>query len=218
MVQDRVEEKEMSTALQNRNKDPYNRQQPIYVDDRGRQMVNPGLDGDVYSLVLPPVAVGANKVFMDLFNGSTDKNVEIQSIVPVMSGAVAVTGTLAVNIWLTRTSAVGTGGTAATAEGANIANPTVSKLDPASPALPATITMRSVPGGGATAGAVLSFESQFSEAVSYTHLRAHETPEHLVCRLLLEKKKKKITTTNNCMQTLIIALILLQSRHSHTYI
>src|SRR5678816_3381315 len=27
-----------------------------------------------------------------------------------------------------------------------------------------------------------------SEAVSYTHLRAHETPEHLVCRLLLEKK------------------------------
>eukprot|EP00658_Telonema_sp_P-2_P041302 TRINITY_DN29528_c0_g1_i1.p1 TRINITY_DN29528_c0_g1~~TRINITY_DN29528_c0_g1_i1.p1 ORF type:complete len:564 (-),score=203.78 TRINITY_DN29528_c0_g1_i1:2-1693(-) len=29
------------------------------------------------------------------------------------------------------------------------------------------------------------------EAVSYTHLRAHETPEHLVCRLLLEKKKNK---------------------------
>ena len=27
-------------------------------------------------------------------------------------------------------------------------------------------------------------------AVSYTHLRAHETPEHLVCRLLLEKKKR----------------------------
>src|SRR5678815_4465687 len=26
-----------------------------------------------------------------------------------------------------------------------------------------------------------------SSAVSYTHLRAHETTEHLVCRLLLEK-------------------------------
>ena len=26
-----------------------------------------------------------------------------------------------------------------------------------------------------------------SGSVSYTHLRAHETPEHLVCRLLLEK-------------------------------
>ena len=28
-------------------------------------------------------------------------------------------------------------------------------------------------------------------AVSYTHLRAHETGRNLVCRLLLEKKKKK---------------------------
>ena len=31
--------------------------------------------------------------------------------------------------------------------------------------------------------------------VSYTHLRAHETPEHLVCRLLLEKKNVTIHTT-----------------------
>ena len=30
-----------------------------------------------------------------------------------------------------------------------------------------------------------------AKAVSYTHLRAHETPEHLVCRLLLEKKNEK---------------------------
>src|SRR5680860_1832929 len=29
------------------------------------------------------------------------------------------------------------------------------------------------------------------EAVSYTHLRAHETDSYLVCRLLLEKKKQK---------------------------
>eukprot|EP00658_Telonema_sp_P-2_P022938 TRINITY_DN19186_c0_g1_i1.p1 TRINITY_DN19186_c0_g1~~TRINITY_DN19186_c0_g1_i1.p1 ORF type:complete len:120 (-),score=22.97 TRINITY_DN19186_c0_g1_i1:26-385(-) len=34
-----------------------------------------------------------------------------------------------------------------------------------------------------------------SITVSYTHLRAHETPEHLVCRLLLEKKKKKNNKT-----------------------
>src|SRR5665648_1095674 len=31
------------------------------------------------------------------------------------------------------------------------------------------------------------------DAVSYTHLRAHETRHDLVCRLLLEKKKKKHT-------------------------
>ena len=28
-------------------------------------------------------------------------------------------------------------------------------------------------------------------AVSYTHLRAHETDSYLVCRLLLEKKKTR---------------------------
>src|SRR5674536_314740 len=31
----------------------------------------------------------------------------------------------------------------------------------------------------------------YYEELGFTHLRAHETPEHLVCRLLLEKKKKK---------------------------
>src|SRR5665647_2167863 len=30
-------------------------------------------------------------------------------------------------------------------------------------------------------------------AVSYTHLRAHETDSYLVCRLLLEKKKQNAT-------------------------
>ena len=34
-------------------------------------------------------------------------------------------------------------------------------------------------------------EAQNPKAVSYTHLRAHETGRNLVCRLLLEKKKKK---------------------------
>ena len=38
-------------------------------------------------------------------------------------------------------------------------------------------------------GAVRDF-TEPAAPVSYTHLRAHETPEHLVCRLLLEKKKK----------------------------
>src|SRR5678815_1308073 len=32
-------------------------------------------------------------------------------------------------------------------------------------------------------GTLMGFNSR--QAVSYTHLRAHETPEHLVCRLLL---------------------------------
>ena len=34
-------------------------------------------------------------------------------------------------------------------------------------------------------------EMPFFYAVSYTHLRAHETGRNLVCRLLLEKKKNE---------------------------
>ena len=34
----------------------------------------------------------------------------------------------------------------------------------------------------------LDVDGKYTTTVSYTHLRAHETPEHLVCRLLLEKK------------------------------
>ena len=37
--------------------------------------------------------------------------------------------------------------------------------------------------------------------VSYTHLRAHETPEHLVCRLLLEKKKQSPTPVHTKLTT-----------------
>ena len=39
--------------------------------------------------------------------------------------------------------------------------------------------------------------------VSYTHLRAHETPEHLVCRLLLEKKKNNVLIRRRCAESII---------------
>ena len=38
--------------------------------------------------------------------------------------------------------------------------------------------------------------SSHPQAVSYTHLRAHETVLDLVCRLLLEKKKKDLSHTH----------------------
>eukprot|EP00658_Telonema_sp_P-2_P009637 TRINITY_DN13592_c0_g1_i3.p1 TRINITY_DN13592_c0_g1~~TRINITY_DN13592_c0_g1_i3.p1 ORF type:complete len:155 (+),score=26.40 TRINITY_DN13592_c0_g1_i3:168-632(+) len=47
------------------------------------------------------------------------------------------------------------------------------------------------PGRDASGAALSRSSALASRPVSYTHLRAHETPEHLVCRLLLEKKKKK---------------------------
>ena len=39
-------------------------------------------------------------------------------------------------------------------------------------------------------------------AVSYTHLRAHETEAVIVCRLLLEKKKNKIHNIRNNRRTI----------------
>eukprot|EP00658_Telonema_sp_P-2_P045470 TRINITY_DN3342_c0_g1_i7.p1 TRINITY_DN3342_c0_g1~~TRINITY_DN3342_c0_g1_i7.p1 ORF type:complete len:386 (+),score=83.65 TRINITY_DN3342_c0_g1_i7:158-1315(+) len=49
--------------------------------------------------------------------------------------------------------------------------------------------------GGVPASSVeyVNAHATSTPSVSYTHLRAHETPEHLVCRLLLEKKKKNKT-------------------------
>ena len=45
--------------------------------------------------------------------------------------------------------------------------------------------------GGFVSANIFSSVSGTVKAVSYTHLRAHETDSYLVCRLLLEKKKKK---------------------------
>ena len=54
--------------------------------------------------------------------------------------------------------------------------------------------MRLAGGIGQRAGAVRERGAEHEilgrGAVSYTHLRAHETVLDLVCRLLLEKKKK----------------------------
>ena len=55
---------------------------------------------------------------------------------------------------------------------------------------------------GAVLGTALAIKMLAYVAVSYTHLRAHETVLDLVCRLLLEKKKQKQTTTIIALTTL----------------
>lgn len=142
------------------------------VDTQGRFVITEA-DGDVFKLIVPPIAVGANKVFMDLFNGTTDRILQLISARPVVDGSVAVVGTLAVNLYLTRTTAVGTGGTAATAENTNLANPSVNSIDNRI-ALPAGVTARSAPTGGATAGAVLGMRSVFSEETNTASFNTYE--------------------------------------------
>jgi hypothetical protein len=75
----------------------------------------------------------------------------------------AVTGTLGVEVALTRTTAVGTGGTAATFEGTTLTAPTISRFDTADATLPAQITARLAPAGGATAGAYMGSRWVFTE-------------------------------------------------------
>ncbi|MFN5251608.1 MAG: hypothetical protein ACK5DE_11210 [Bacteroidota bacterium] len=120
-----------------------------------------------YRLICPSQAVGANKVFLDLFNATgSGVSLRILSAFCFADNDTAVTGTLGVEVNLTRTSAVGTGGTAATLDGASLTAITISEMDPNNPALSASVTARSSPTGGATAGALLGQRWIFTEETS----------------------------------------------------
>lgn len=119
-----------------------------------------------YRLFVPLQAVGANLVYFDLFNASNSNlNISLVSCAPLVSGATAVTGTVSVDLFLTRTTAVGTGGTAATLEGTSLTACTISAID-GTQQLSSAVTARLTPSGGATAGAVLNWRSVFSEETS----------------------------------------------------
>jgi hypothetical protein len=117
-----------------------------------------------YRLVVPSQAVGASKVYCDLFNATgSGKIMKILSVFAYPDIDTAVTGTLAVEIALTRTTAVGTGGTAATNNSTSLTAPTITNLDTADSVVPAQVTARSAPTGGATAGAYLGSRWIFTE-------------------------------------------------------
>lgn len=120
-----------------------------------------------YRLICPSQAVGANKVFLDLFNATgSGVSLRILSAYCFADNDTAVTGTLGVEVNLTRTSSVGTGGTAATLDSASLTAITISEMDTNNPALSANITARSSPTGGATAGALLGQRWIFTEETS----------------------------------------------------
>lgn len=126
-------------------------------------------EGDVggnptYRLVVPPQAVGANKVHADLFNATgSGYRIKVLSALAFVNQDTAVTGTLGIQMSLTRTTAVGTGGTAATTEGTSLTAATISKVDTSMITLPTQITARAAPAGGATAGALLGTRFMFTE-------------------------------------------------------
>jgi len=117
-----------------------------------------------YRIFIPSQAVGSNKVYFDFFNATgSGKIVKLKSVRPIKNGSVAVTGNLSIQMFLTRTTAVGTGGTAATLEGTSLTAMTITDFDLNNAALPAQITARLTPTGGATAGAVIAERHIFPE-------------------------------------------------------
>jgi hypothetical protein len=127
--------------------------------------MNKNLDNaPIYKLFIAKQAAGADLVYMDLFNATAAaSDLYLMSALVVVSGAVVVTGLVGVDLHLTRTTAVGTGGTAATREGTDKTASTFSGLDNRGENLDGGITARLTPAGGATAGALLSYRSVFTE-------------------------------------------------------
>lgn len=116
-----------------------------------------------YRLFVPAQAVGASLVYFDLFNASGScAELEVLTVLPVVYGSTAVSGLVAVDLYLTRTSSIGTGGTAATSEGTSLSAATFTSLNN-SQTLNASVTARLTPGGGATAGAVVASRSVSTE-------------------------------------------------------
>ena len=132
-----------------------------------------------WSLFVPSQAVGASTTFFDLFNGSS-REITLSSLTAVKDGSVAVSGVVAVQLYLTRTTAIGTGGTTATSEGTSLSAATITKLQFL--ALPTGISARLTPTGGATAGAVICQRQLFTEE---TNAANYEPVEFLTCGLVV---------------------------------
>ncbi len=123
----------------------------------------------VYRLFVPKQAVGASLVYFDLFVPTTSEyNLQLLSVQPIVSGAVAVTGVVSVDLHLTRTTDVGTGGTAATFEGTAIDAATFVCHSGTQKERVTNFSARLTPTGGASAGAHLAWTSVFTEETSAT--------------------------------------------------
>lgn len=126
-----------------------------------------------YRVFVPLQAVGASLIYFDLWNGATGLYLDVYSVVPIVSGATAVTGVVGVDLFLNRTTAVGTGGTAATRNGTAFTAMTVTNMIGLSDSLTADVSGRLTPTGGATAGPVLGWCSVFTEETNAATYYAH---------------------------------------------
>lgn len=106
-----------------------------------------------YLYQTPAAAVGIDKLYFDLFNAAgSGKIIDVRGLWVIPKTDVAVVGALGIRVDMYRTSAVGTGGTAHSYKSAtrDVAGGNISPMDTTNAALPAQITARWLPAGGAT--------------------------------------------------------------------
>jgi hypothetical protein len=106
-----------------------------------------------YAIITPPIAVGASKLLLDIFNATgSGKVMDIRGawIIPKLD--TAVTGAVSARVDMYRTNAVGTGGSVVVADSPtmDVATGSMWKFDESNAAVPAQITARVAPAGGAT--------------------------------------------------------------------
>ncbi len=106
-----------------------------------------------YVWTIPPAAPGIDKLYLDLFNAAgSGKILRLHKLLVVPQLDVASAPVLSVRTDCYRTSAVGTGGTTAPYKSAtrDVAGGNISPVDTNNAALPAQVTARALPTGGAT--------------------------------------------------------------------
>lgn len=120
-----------------------------------------------YTWWVPPAVTGANKLFADIFNpAASAKIIEVRGLWAIPKSDVAVTGIIAIEIGLYRTSTAGTGGTAYTYNGGTaITSHVITPWDTANTTTLTTslVTARAAPTGGATLSAFYWAQYIFTE-------------------------------------------------------
>lgn len=109
---------------------------------------------DTYMLVIPPHAPAQNKIHFDLWNGSASNIIKVRGAWVTSATDVANNGTSGLRLNWLRTSAIGTAGTAATYNSATI-GANITPKDTGNAPLPAGVSARDTPTGGATDAAFL---------------------------------------------------------------
>jgi len=123
----------------------------------------------VYRAMIPDQVAGADLDYFSLWNGTNVSNghrearIIVTAVKVIVAPDVANAAAVAVNLHLHKTTAIGTGGTALTRDGTSNTAATFTSLVGNTTGMPAGISGRYIPTGGATVGQWLGQVSVFTE-------------------------------------------------------